>query len=44
VILLACNTATGNKWVEQQGPSMVHSARLQLIGQRTQLVNAAQNH
>jgi hypothetical protein len=28
------------KGVEQQGLSMLHSARSQLIGQRTQLINA----
>ena len=32
------------KGVEQQGLSMVHSARSQLIGQRTQLVNAVRGH
>ena len=32
------------KGVEQQGLSMVHSARSQLIGQRTQLINAVRGH
>jgi transposase len=32
------------KGVKQQGLSMVHSARSQLIGQRTQLINAARGH
>ena len=32
------------KGVEQQGLSMLHSARSQLIGQRTQLINAARGH
>jgi transposase len=32
------------KGVEQQGLSMMHSARSQLIGQRTQLINAARGH
>jgi transposase len=32
------------KGVEQQGLSMLHSARLQLIGQRTQLINAVRGH
>ena len=30
--------------VEQQGLSMLHSARSQLIGQRTQLINAVRGH
>src|SRR6516225_8037886 len=32
------------KGVEQQGLSMLHSARSQLIGQRTQLINAVRGH
>ena len=32
------------KGLEQQGLSMLHSARSQLIGQRTQLVNAVRGH
>ena len=32
------------KGVEQQGLSMMHSARSQLVGQRTQLINAARGH
>ena len=32
------------KGVEQQGLSMLHSARSQLIGQRTQLTNAVRGH
>jgi transposase len=32
------------KGIEQQGLSMLHSARSQLIGQRTQLINAARGH
>jgi transposase len=32
------------KGLQQQGLSMLHSARSQLIGQRTQLVNAARGH
>ena len=32
------------KGVEQQGLSMLHSARSQLIGQRTQLINALRAH
>src|SRR5262249_30401932 len=32
------------KGVEQQGLSMLHSARLQLIGQRTQMINAVRGH
>jgi len=32
------------KGVEQQGLSMLHSARSQLVGQRTQLINAARGH
>jgi transposase len=32
------------KGAEQQGLSMLHSARSQLIGQRTQLVNAVRGH
>jgi transposase len=32
------------KGVEQQGLSTVHSARLQLVGQRTQLINAVRGH
>ena len=32
------------KGVEQQGLSMLHSARSQLIGQRTQLINAVRAH
>src|SRR5499427_4176405 len=32
------------KGIEQQGLSMVHSARSQLIGQRTQLINAVRGH
>jgi transposase len=32
------------KGVAQQGLSMVHSARSQLIGQRTQLINAVRGH
>jgi transposase len=32
------------KGLEQQGLSMLHSARLQLIGQRTQLINAVRGH
>ena len=32
------------KGVEQQGLSMVHSARSQLIGQRTQMINAVRGH
>jgi len=32
------------KGVEQQGLTMLHSARSQLIGQRTQLVNAVRGH
>ena len=32
------------KGIEQQGLSMLHSARSQLIGQRTQLVNAVRGH
>ena len=32
------------KGLEQQGQSMLHSARSQLIGQRTQLINAARGH
>ena len=32
------------KGVEQQGLSMLHSTRSQLIGQRTQLINAARGH
>src|SRR5215471_17947216 len=32
------------KAVKQQGLSMLHSARSQLIGQRTQLINAARGH
>jgi transposase len=32
------------KGIEQQGQSMLHSARSQLIGQRTQLINAARGH
>src|SRR5262249_5259390 len=32
------------KAVEQQGLSMLHSARSLLIGQRTQLINAARGH
>jgi transposase len=32
------------KGVEQQGLSMVHSVRSQLIGQRTQLINAVRGH
>jgi transposase len=32
------------KGIEQQGLSMLHSARSQLVGQRTQLINAARGH
>ena len=32
------------KGLEQQGLSMLHSARSQLIGQRTQLINAVRGH
>jgi transposase len=32
------------KGVEQQGLSMLHSARSQLIGQRTQMINAVRGH
>jgi transposase len=32
------------KGVEQQGLSMVHSARSQLIGQRTRMINAVRGH
>jgi transposase len=32
------------KGVEQQGLSMMHGARSQLVGQRTQLINAARGH
>jgi transposase len=32
------------KGVEQQGLSMLHSARSQLVGQRTQLINAVRGH
>ena len=32
------------KGVGQQGLSMLHSARTQLIGQRTQLINAVRGH
>jgi transposase len=32
------------KGVEQQGLSILHSARSQLIGQRSQLINAARGH
>ena len=32
------------KGIEQQGLSMVHSARTLLVGQRTQLINAARGH
>jgi transposase len=32
------------KGVEQQGLSMLHSARSQLIGRRTQLINAVRGH
>jgi transposase len=32
------------KGIEQQGLSMLHSARSQLIGQRTQLMNAVRGH
>jgi transposase len=32
------------KGLEQQGLSMLHSARTQLIGQRTQLINAVRGH
>ena len=32
------------KGVEQQGLSMLHSARAQLIGQRTQLINGVRGH
>jgi transposase len=32
------------KGIEQQGLSMLHSARSQLIGQRTQLINAVRGH
>jgi transposase len=32
------------KGVDQQGLSMLHSARSQLIGQRTQLINAVRGH
>src|SRR5262249_8108726 len=32
------------KGVGQQGLSMLHSARLQLIGQRTQMINAVRGH
>src|SRR5262249_15832239 len=32
------------KGIEQQGLSMVHGARSQLIGQRTQLINAVRGH
>jgi transposase len=32
------------KGVEQQGLSLLHSARSQLIGQRTQLINAVRGH
>src|SRR5499425_1181837 len=32
------------KGVEQQGLSMLHSARSQLIGQRTQVINAVRGH
>jgi transposase len=32
------------KGVEQQGLSMLHSSRSQLIGQRTQLINAVRGH
>jgi hypothetical protein len=32
------------KGPEQQGPSMLHRALSQLIGQRTQLINAVRGH
>jgi transposase len=32
------------KGIEQQGLSMLHSARAQLVGQRTQLINAVRGH
>jgi transposase len=32
------------KGIEQQGLSMLHSARTQLIGQRTQLINGVRGH
>jgi transposase len=32
------------KGIEQQGLSMLHGARLQLIAQRTQLINAVRRH
>src|SRR3974390_3281048 len=32
------------KGIEQQGLSMLHSARSQLVGQRTQLINAVRGH
>src|SRR5215475_8654948 len=32
------------KGIEQQGLSMLHGARSQLIGQRTQLINAVRGH
>ena len=32
------------KGIEQQGLSLLHSARSQLIGQRTQLINAVRGH
>ena len=32
------------KGLEQQGLSMLHSARSQLIGQRTQLINGVRGH
>jgi transposase len=32
------------KGIEQQGLSIVHSARSQLVGQRTQLINAVRGH